>query len=463
MSSSDPKQLEMPLAFAEGLVDEEDRQLYSHSDFAHLFPIDSFAGTKANLQKNFDRLAHITPGLAVTEYRRNPAARALVERILEYCWRTDPAIEDSREEGESAFEVALNEHLDSIDFFAGLVEADRRALISGRCGLILKIADNQEPDQPVENLQRFGGLDAIEGIIPAWQTSLIPAAGTAQGVVTMWQYDTEYGTTRIHADRVVWWDHSAASAMTSPIVTCYDALYDLRKLSGASAEWIWKAARLAQFWKINPEMTSKEMQDDKVGNAKGGTVNAKLMNAAKSFNRGFAPVIANQLVDDVKILGGSVSSIESHYMAQLKSIAMGSGIPLRILLGNEQGSLASDQDSRNMNQRMESRRKRAINPAIRRLLKRWTEWGVLPGNTDWAIRWKPLSEERTRDEADTAAVLNNMNLANIMAGLGPLYTPNQILESSGHPPIEGGDELPDVLDLDIQPEQEDSNAPQGDT
>ena len=448
---------QLSLPFAKGLVDEDDRQLYTHSDFAHMFPIDHFMGTKANLQKNFDRIAHVTPGLAVSEYRRNPAARAIVERILEYCWRTDPTVEDSREEGESTFEVMLNERLEQIDFFAGIVEADRRALISGRSALILKIADDKDPWEPVEDLRPYGGFEAIEGIIPAWQTSLTPATGTPEGQVIFWQYDTEYGTMRIHRDRVVWWDHSASSASTSPIVNCYDSLYDLRKVGGASAEWIWKSARGGQFWKMNPEMTAAEMQDDKVGQVKGANANAKLMTMASSYNKGFSPVIATQLVDDVKILSGAVSSVDSHFMSQLKNIAMGSGIPLRILLGNEQGSLASDQDSRNMNQRMESRRKRAINPAIRKILERWKEWNVLPSTAEWAIRWKPLSEERTRDEADTAAVLHKMNLDNMMAGLPPLYTPNQILEASGHPPTDGGDDLQDMADVDLGPEPQNPN------
>lgn len=404
---------------------------------------DMFAGSRVNLLKSFDRVRTVSAGHALGEYQRNPFAYAVVEQLVEATWAAPPEIGDGEGSVDGALESFVNEHLDDVEFWRAVETVDRRSLIAGDAAGILVIGDDEDDlAQPVGNLSGMGGIEAIRGVTPAWKESLTPGGLDADGRVEVWNYATSSGRNiRIHADRVFWFSEARSANGTGPIKRCYDVLFDIRKLLGSTAELWWRKAAAKVFLKLYPDQSADEMNNDRVGNAPGSTAAARLVGMVKASNRGITPVISAQMVEDAKLLEPASGNSDPDFMTHVKALSAGSGVPLRRLLGNEEGKLAGDQDEDIWADRIASRRRRVVEPAIRDLLKRFAEWGILPSGRRFAVVWESVKEERTKEQADKAKVYMDTNVAAATAGLEPPYSTNQILEAAGLPPVPGGDAM----------------------
>lgn len=102
-------------------------------------------------------------------------------------------------------------------------------------------------------------------------------------------------------------------------------------------------------------------------------------------------------------------SANGKFIVQL--IAGAYGIPYRILLGSEQGELASSQDEDNMDDRVDERRTFFATPLVRMLFDRLIELGAIiePADDVYEVKW-PLTEDL--NESEKAEVVERLTKAN---------------------------------------------------
>ena len=148
----------------------------------------------------------------------------------------------------------------------------------------------------------------------------------------------------------------------------------------------------------------------------------------------FQPAVAGLGVDDMKMIQPEVPNIRSVYDASMRNIATGSGIPLRILQGTEEGKMAGDQDKSTFNSRMEARRHRVVGIPIRDFIDRLKEWGVLPKELGrrWQAKWDALNDTRTIENLDKSMKMVDDNDKLIRMGGTAAFSIEEIREQSGY-------------------------------
>lgn len=95
--------------------------------------------------------------VAGTLAHRRDAREWLIENVLQI-WESERPTE-SDPEGEDPEAVRLQ-------IWQALAEADRRAMVGGYAGAILRLADDMPFQAPVDRVR--GGLDGLVEVIPAW-------------------------------------------------------------------------------------------------------------------------------------------------------------------------------------------------------------------------------------------------------------------------------------------------------
>jgi hypothetical protein len=104
-----------------------------------------------------------------------------------------------------------------------------------------------------------------------------------------------------------------------------------------------------------------------------------------------------------KVLGTETVDPRGSYITTMGLISGTTGIPQRILSGSEAGQLASTQDERNFNARVQERRSAHAEPnIIRPLIDRFIDIGALP-DEKYVVVWPDLAALTRREEADIAA------------------------------------------------------------
>lgn len=104
-------------------------------------------------------------------------------------------------------------------------------------------------------------------------------------------------------------------------------------------------------------------------------------------------------------LGGQMTDPGPLVMTELKLISVATSIPLRILLGTEEGKLAGSQDERGWVRVIETRQQNFAWPLVLRpLINRLIWLGILPKpkSGDFCCRWPNLLDKDRKEEAETA-------------------------------------------------------------
>ena len=313
----------------------------------------------------------------------------------------------------SQLEEFINDHLDNVSFWRNFSECDKRALITGWSAGILQIADNKDPREPVENLTQFGGIEAIQGIVPVWNddSALKPVFYRNTTIVDHWLYTGARQEHVIHPDRILIFSENGRTDEPGLITKNYDTLRNLAKLKGATAEGFWKIASARVFLRFKDDVNHAQLEDTEVGDAEGVTVERKLNNAMNNFNKGFNPCIASPLIDEAKQISTQFPDPQGAFNILAQDLGAGSKIPMRHVFGAETGSLASSQDRNNYYDTIESRRINTINPIIQELIGRLQNWGAIPDRTGRKYRpvWQPLNDMTSIDAASAAEKLMLIN------------------------------------------------------
>jgi len=202
------------------------------------------------------------------------------------------------------------------------------------------------------------------------------------------------GTLKAHWTRVI---HVADDCEESdvfgvPRLECvYNRLLDLEKVLGGSAEAYWRTGFAGLAFKKQSD--ARFTQDTTA-------LNTQIENYVHGLDR----TMRLQGIDVQELLGRAVNP--SHLMAaELQMVSAASGIPVRILTGSEASELASSQDERNWNSRVDERRRDWAEPSmLRPFIDRMILIGVLPPpkGGEYQVEWPDINAPSDGDKAKVA-------------------------------------------------------------
>ncbi len=192
-------------------------------------------------------------------------------------------------------------------------------------------------------------------------------------------------------------------------------LYDVDKIAGGSAEIFWQAAKRIMVLQAKDGFAAVDNDDS-------------LTEMMDELIHGLRRVIDIQGYD-VKTLESSDVKPDEAFRVALALISSATGIPQRILLGSEQGKMASEQDEVNWNGRIADRQ---INWAetviLRPFIDRLIEVKALPNpGENYTITWPTLFESSDKEKAQTGLLKARALLAYMGQGALNFEYSQQIL------------------------------------
>lgn len=184
----------------------------------------------------------------------------------------------------------------------------------------------------------------------------------------------------------------------------FNNLLNLRKLYGGSAEMYWRGAFPGLSIETHPQLGSDVNVDltrhrDQMENYQNGL--QRYLTLMGMTAKSLAP----QVVDPTPQID-----------IQIIAIAIRLGMPMRILMGSERGSLASSQDDDSWNDKLRHRQLHYVTPKIVvAFVDRLISIGVLPEPEGYSVEWPDL-DAVTADERAATAMKNTEAMSKYVAG-----------------------------------------------
>ncbi len=364
----------------------------------------------------------VTPWAYRLLYDREGVAHRVVEVLPNETWAKDPTIyEDEGSESETPFEQAWSELVEYKNIFHFLHKVDQVSGI-GRFGVLLMgFDDGKDLAEPIDGINERGEptgegppkkllflrtfdesvcyITAREGDFqnprysqPRYYNLIFrdlqgANAGGLGGPGGVEGWGSGGGTViditkRVHWSRVI---HVADNRQLSEIYgiprmqPVLNRLIDLRKVLSGSGEMFWKGAYPGISFEINPALTQlpgMDIDED--------TLRKEIENYQMGLQR---YILLTGLT--AKSLAPQVADPSNHVDKLMEHIATTLGIPLRVFIGSERGSLASSQDQQTWNLRLAHRQEHYVSPMIvRPFVERLIALRVLPEPEDgYTIEW----------------------------------------------------------------------------
>lgn len=417
---------------------------------------------KRDLAAAFGYPDQLNVALYYEMYSRGGIAARIVKAFPAATWSECPTVTDEDGDPEAAFTVEFEELVERVKLLHYLERADRLAGI-GRFSVLLLGFDDVRTTE-----------DFRKELIPGTQTELrylVPYIETGT-TIAEWETDPvseRFGQPKIYALQVmslptdgvaaspigktlnVHWTrtlHIAEELEQDEVYgvprlrAAFNYLLDLIKVSGGSAETFWMAANRGMFFGTDadtsidePTIEAMKAQIDEYQHGQRRAI----------VGQGFTPTA----------LGSDTPDGSKNADMLLKLIAGTVGIPMRILVGNEAGEVASTQDENNWNTKVHERR---VTYAAPKIIKPFVQKMIDTGNIaepsgEWDVKWE---EADKLGEVEQATVANTKMTAlksyMTTPGADTLVAPEEFRILIGMDP-ESDYELVDPAELgDMDPE-----------
>ena len=234
----------------------------------------------------------------------------------------------------------------------------------------MRVRDGKEPNEPLDS--ELNGLGSLVEMVPLYESQLEVMStdndpkSDNYGLPTMYQFNSAASGNRnekarasfnIHPSRIVLAAEGADDGGiygVSSLEACFNSLMDIRKIMGAGGEGFYRNA--AQRFTFNLEDPMAAQQ------------NLELL---ESFNENFDEFIQSPFRRAMWTPGMKAESIQSDlinpkefFFNCLHDISAASKIPATILIGQQTGRLASEEDSTHFLTMVQSRRANFITEMI---------------------------------------------------------------------------------------------------
>jgi len=326
-------------------------------------------------------------------FRRIGICKRIIKANVDFTWRTHPIIKQDKNRGKANIQSEIEQLDKRLKLFNVLKRADTLACIGQYSILVIGTKDGEKLDTP---LKKGNGIEDI---------AFLTAYSEKQAAVNTWDTNTNsprYGLPEtyrinvqgqglttvshlIHHSRVI---HIADDTIdneiygTPKLEAPFNYIHDLYKTVGSSAEMFWLGAYQGLVFSVDGEKTLNVTPE---------ALDEMDKNIEEYYNKARR---------NLKLYGTEVHSLPSitpnpsgivDVLLQLISAA--SGIPTRILLGSEQGQLASSTDRDMFLSMIAGRRENfADGVVLEPLINRLIEHGYIQSQGDYEIEWTPLIE-----------------------------------------------------------------------
>lgn len=417
-----------------------------------------------NTWAQFGYPTDITFDMYMGAYLRQPAAHALIERMLGKCWSKTPEICELRDGDESASdrqatpwekEVAKLFRDKKIRLWDCIKDTDRMNMIGRYAGLIMRIADGATLDMPA-------GSGKLVEAVPCYESQIkVTAWGTDPnsadfGKPTMCQFRSSEQRLKnpemaapeewanIHPSRIIflaegapvgkWWEGVPF------LQACYNKLIDLEKISGGSADAYKKNSAMKVALEYGEATSPYDAIRAAYPDAKPAEVREKLDESVSKVTSGQDSVIVMQNGKANQLQAQMIDPTGSWTIAANEAAAS-QQIPFTILFGQQTGRLASDQDQSDFAKVASSRRADVLTPFIENIVQWLADHGCISAAPqDFVIEWDDLLAPGQKDKLANAKTMIETNKAAIDAGQAPVYDTNEARVAGGYDPREEGEE-----------------------
>lgn len=406
-----------------------------------------FTQAKHNHYLDFGYPERVTFDLLHAMYSRNGIAKAAVEKTILKTWQTNPQLWETEEARETKLEGDIRQRFSDLRVWQRLAEADRRSLVGGYAGAILRVADDKMFREPVDGVR--GGIEGLVEIIPAWAGQL---------TVSQWDSDERsetYGqpqmfsfqeaavgenvqgltrSTEIHPDRVIVWSSDGTVFGTSLLEGGYNNLIDMEKVIGGGGEGFWKNAKSAPVLEVDKDAKLKDMAAV-MGVSEAGLIDA-MNEQVEDWQKGFDQLLMFQGMS-AKTLGVTLPSPEHFFGIALQAFAASVPIPMKILVGMQTGERASTEDAQEWSLTNMARRENVVLPSMQEFVNRLERFGMLP-DRDWHFHWEDLTEASMNEKIERASKMASINSQ--MQNTGEfVYLPEEIRAVTDHEQLSDAD------------------------
>ena len=381
-------------------------------------------------------------------YRRFGIAKNIIELPVDTCWSTNPSIESES----PSFNDEMNELRLRVKLWQRLKGLDCRQRIGRYAGLYVQVRDGKRPSEPMDKVG--GGIGAIVKVTPLYESQLeitqidenpnsetygrpilLQYNGSAAGDLS----ERATSTQTIHASRIIFAAEGADDGSIYGIPSLesvFNSLMDLRKIIGAGGEGFYRNAAQSIVFNLD-----KDAQAD--------------VSVLEQFNEQFDNFTRDRMRRGMWTPNMTANTLESNlsnpkdfFTSALNDVAAGSKIPATILIGQQTGRLASQEDSANFLSLMQSRRVNFCSSMAESFIDWCMSYNVLPF-VEYAVEWDDLLARSDDDRLAIAAKMSEVNERQFRSGGGIAFDADEIREAAGYEhenlemPSESLDELDD--------------------
>lgn len=400
-----------------------------------------------NADCGYPQTSGITPQLYWEMYDRNPIAGRVVEVMPKECWAVEPDVyEDEDLEVETPFELAWKELPNTLmdqtwtnseegsPIWDTLLRLDILSGIGSYGVMLLGVDDGLDLSLPLQprkgmKLLYLRPFDERLAEIAAYDPDQSSRRYGQPITYTLTFADPEEShpgqglnatTKQVHWTRVI---HVADNLTSGEVFgvqrqrPVWNNLLDLRKLYGGSAEMYWRGAFPGISFETNPQLGADVEIDDE-------SIKDQMEQYMNSLQRYFytAGMQAKQLAPQVVDPAGQIE-------VQIDAICIKLEIPKRVFMGSERGELASSQDTKSWDRRVQRRQKRHVTPRIVAPFVNRLIWArILPTPAQpICVEWPGLEEVDPTQQADIGLKRTQAMAAYVAGGVDILIEPQNYL------------------------------------
>lgn len=406
-----------------------------------------FADTLHNIYLDFGYPQEIDFYQYWNMYRRFGLAKTVCDLPVDLTWLRRPEIESDNAQFIREFKRLAN----MVSFWIRIHAVDRRQRVGRYAGMFMRIRDGQTPNKPIAGM--LNGIGSIMQMIPLYEGQLDvntidndPRSET-YGMPTMYELNSSNAGNRneklgssfsIHPDRVVIISEDADNGGIygiSSLEAPYNSLIDIRKILGGGGEGFYKNSAQSILFNLQDGASAKANED-----------------LLKRFNEQYDEFSHNRFRRamwtpgmDAKTLESNLISPKEFFFNSLYDVAASSKIPATVLIGQQTGRLASNEDLRSFLSMINSRREIFGTESINAMIDWFMRWGVLP-MAEYEVEWDDMLALSKNEQLDNANKMADINDKQFRSGGSIAFTGEEIREVAGYEPmeeVEPGSELED--------------------
>lgn len=377
-------------------------------------------------------------------WRRFGVAGRAISAFPDQTWLDTPTVESKN----AAFTRDLDALNETHGVWRRLKGLDVRQRVGRYAGMFMRVRDSKKPNEPIEG--KLGGTAALVDMLPLFESQLRvvdtqddPEADDF-GQPTMYEFvggvegdrneRTVATTFQIHPSRIVIAAEGAdnGSIYGIPVLeNVFNDLMDLRKTLGGGAEGFYKNAAQSIVFNLKDGASAKG--------------NAKLL---EKFNDNYDDFARNRSRRSMWTPGMEANTLDSTLISpkdfadvSLMAIAAGVGTPSSVLIGNQTGVLAGEQDTKAWLASVQARRLDFGTDMAKALIDWFIRWGILP-SAEYTIEWEDAQAPSSEVKLGNADKMADINKKQFESGGVVPFSGEEIREAAGHDPEPTG--LPDL-------------------